>query len=381
MKGITDTEIIVANSAPMSGPYIASGDPMNAGIRSYFDMVNAAGGIDGRKIRFLHQDDGNDPVRGQKLLEHFLSEEVFAYIGHFGSEVVSATLDRVKESGMPVVYFFTAIHDLYGEQVQTPAEGRRCFPIQTIYVTEGRGLVARCVSDLHASSIGVIYSEDDTGRDIMDGIHRQCGKLSLPCTARGVSIAPEALEQALPEVVAEVLSHNPDAIVLACSRAAFAPAALELARQKNTRPAITSYVNMIITEAFKIFDDVLGQYRLYAPSWVDYQNEHLHNLEEASEWLGDYALHAYAHCGWMAAYVFCEALKRLHGETPTWENFTRAMEEAPFDLPFAGRIDFADGVRLGAQEMTLSELDRSAPTGWAQIDGLRSIDELLKKAR
>lgn len=42
MKGITDTEIIVANSAPMSGPYIASGDPMNAGIRSYFDMVNAA---------------------------------------------------------------------------------------------------------------------------------------------------------------------------------------------------------------------------------------------------------------------------------------------------------------------------------------------------
>ena len=48
MKGITDTEIIVANSAPMSGPYIASGDPMNAGIRSYFDMVNAGGGIDGR---------------------------------------------------------------------------------------------------------------------------------------------------------------------------------------------------------------------------------------------------------------------------------------------------------------------------------------------
>ena len=103
-----------------------------------------------------------------------------------------------------------------------------------------------------------------------------------PLHGRGVSIAPEALEQALPEVVAEVLSHNPDAIVLACSRAAFAPAALELARQKNTRPAITSYVNMIITEAFKIFDDVLGQYRLYAPSWVDYQNEHLHNLEEAS---------------------------------------------------------------------------------------------------
>ena len=101
MKGITDTEIIVANSAPMSGPYIASGDPMNAGIRSYFDMVNAGGGIDGRKIRFLHQDDGNDPVKGKEILEHFLSDEVFAYIGHFGSEVVSATLDRVKDAVFP----------------------------------------------------------------------------------------------------------------------------------------------------------------------------------------------------------------------------------------------------------------------------------------
>lgn len=60
----------------MSGPYIASGDPMNAGIRSYFDMVNAGGGIDGRKIRFLHQDDGNDPVKGREILEHFLSDEV-----------------------------------------------------------------------------------------------------------------------------------------------------------------------------------------------------------------------------------------------------------------------------------------------------------------
>ena len=47
-------------------------------------------------------------------------------------------------------------------------------------------------------------------------------------SVQGTAIG-KALEQALPEVEAEVLSHDPDAIVLACSRAAFAPAALDLA--------------------------------------------------------------------------------------------------------------------------------------------------------
>ena len=71
-------------------------------------------------------------------------------------------------------------------------------------------------------------------------------------------------------------------------------------------------------------------------------------------------------------------MKRLSGKEPTWENFTDAMEEAPFELPFGGKIDFANGVRLGAQEMTLYELNRHAPIGWKQIDGLRSIQELLQ---
>ena len=79
--------------------------------------------------------------------------------------------------------------------------------------------------------------------------------------------------------------------------------------------------------------------------------------------------------------MFCEALKRLHGGDAHLGELYPGHGGSPFDLPFAGRIDFAGGVRLGAQEMTLSELDRYAPTGWAQIDGLRSIDELLQKAK
>lgn len=374
MKGITDKEIIVANSAPVSGPYIASGDPLNAGIKAYFDMINAQGGIDGRKIRFLHQDDGNDPKRSREILEYFLKKEVFAYIGHFGPQVVSYTLKRIRDSHMPVIYFFTAISDLYNEHAKTPEDGRNCFPIQSIYITEGTVLVARAVSDLRASSIGVIYSDDDTGRDLMVGIRKQCTALSLSFCSRCQTIDCSNVA----DTVSHILSNDIDAVIIATSQAAFVPIALELARQNNTLPAITNYVNMNITKSLQIFDAVLGQYALYAPSWVDYQDGRMEKLEDASEWLGDYAMNTYAHCGWMASYVFCEGMKRLCGKEPTWENFTEAMEAAPFDLPFGGKIDFANGVRLGAQEMTLYELNRHAPIGWKQIDGLRSIQELLQ---
>ena len=55
------------------------------------------------------------------------------------------------------------------------------------------------------------------------------------------------------------------------------------------------------------------------------------------------------------------------------------MEEAPIQIPFGGEVDYSNGQRLGTQEMSLCKLDLTSPTGWAEIDGLRSIDDLLGK--
>ena len=104
MKGITDTEIIVANSAATTGIFATTGDPLNAGIRAYFDMVNAGGGIDGRRLVFLHEDDAYEPSRARAALHRFMQErKVFAYVGHFGAPAVQATLADIHASGMPVV--------------------------------------------------------------------------------------------------------------------------------------------------------------------------------------------------------------------------------------------------------------------------------------
>lgn len=376
MKGLTNNTIVVANSAAVTERFVTIGDPLNAGLNAYFDKVNADGGIHGREIRLLHINDNNDTECARSILKHFVeTDEVFALVCHHGSTIVSATLEDIKNYGIPAVFFATGIGDLYANEAHTVKEGRNCFPVQPIYVSEGRILVARSVSDLQATKIGVLYSCDDTGLDLLRGIKFQAEAMSLQIIAQ--SVEPDTEDMS--EMVAAILSAQVDFLILAVSRRPLVTAVHELVRQGSRLPAITSYANMSNTVANRIYQHVGGNFPVYAPSWLDYQSENHDWLEEASRWMGDYMMNTYAHCGWLAGYVFCEGLRRLGEEVPTWERFIEVMEQEPIHFPFGGTVDYANGKRMGTLEMNLYQLDLDAPLGWRQIDSLRSIDELLQK--
>lgn len=376
MKGLTKEKIIVANSAAVTERFVTIGDPLNAGLNAYFDKVNAEGGICGRKIQLVHINDNNDPECARSILQHFVeTDEVFALVCHHGSTIVSATLEDIRRCGIPVVFFATGIGDLYVKKARTAREGRNCFPIQPIYISEGKILVARSVSDFQASNIGVIYSCDDTGLDLLRGIRAQAEELGVAIATH--SVEPEATD--VSEVVQSMLEQDVDFMILAASRKPVVTIARELARQGSQVPVITSYANMSNTVANRLYQQTGDQFPIYAPSWLDYQGENHDWLEEAACWMGDYMMNTYAHCGWLAGYVFCEGLRRLGKETPTRERFVEVMEEAPIRFPFGGTVDYTGGKRLGTLEMNLYQLDLSAPIGWRQIDSLRSIDELLEK--
>ena len=150
-QGVSDTEILIANTAATSGAYAPVGVPFNAGIQAYVDKINAEGGVDGRKIKFLHKDDEFDPVKGKAYLQEMVEDEkVFAMVGHFGTPVVAATIDDLKEYGIPSVYFATGIGQLYADHATTNEEGYNIFPVQPIYVTEGQIMVARGIGDFGA---------------------------------------------------------------------------------------------------------------------------------------------------------------------------------------------------------------------------------------
>lgn len=372
-QGVFDDRIIVGNSAATSGNYAPVGVPFNAGIEAYFKMINEEGGVDGRKIEFKHIDDEFDPVKGKAALSTLVEDDkIFALVGHFGTPVVGATIEDVKEYGIPAVYFATGIGQLYNDKAE--GKDRGIFPVQPIYQTEGQIMVARAVGDFEAKKIGVIYTNDDAGKDLFAGVEAKAKELNIEVVAEQVAAGATDVSSA----VTSIKNANVDFVIGAAIQATIPTIVKELAAQNVNKDVITTYVNVspVISEA--VINEINGKFDVYGLGWVDLV-ENADSLAAFAEWAPDYATNVYAMTGWIAGHFFVEGLKRVEG-TVTWDKYMDALESAPIKNPFGGEINYADGLRAGTQEMNLSKvgLVENAP-GWVPVDGLQSMDSLLGK--
>jgi ABC-type branched-subunit amino acid transport system substrate-binding protein len=378
-QGVTDTEILVANSTAVSGAWATTGDPIVAGIKAYFDMVNAGGGIDGRTIKFLHTDDEFDAVKAKAAFQKFYEDDkVFGLVGVFGQVPVAAILDDLHESGMPAVYFASSISQLYIENAKTLKDGANCYPIQPIYVTEARVMVARAAADFKAKKIGIIYTNDETGSDLHRGAEIETKELGLQLT--GVQIQAGASD--VSAAVTTLKNAGVDFVIVGGAQTTMPTVVKELAKQNVNKPAFITFVTSVRAMAEQVAPDIKGKFDVYSTGWMNFEGERWNNLLEAQKWLPDtYDMNGYAFCGWVGAHFFCEGLRRLEGKPVTWDSYRQAMESAPLTIPFGGTVNYANGARLGTQEMTLVKLDLAAPTGFAEVDGFRSFEELLSRAK
>jgi ABC-type branched-subunit amino acid transport system substrate-binding protein len=99
--GVTDKEIKVASIVTDSGPLPGATEGSFRGAAAYFAMVNANGGLCGRKVTLLKGDDGLDPAKGRGEFLR-LEPDVFAFTGSF-SVADSGYIDLIKSSGVPWV--------------------------------------------------------------------------------------------------------------------------------------------------------------------------------------------------------------------------------------------------------------------------------------
>jgi ABC-type branched-subunit amino acid transport system substrate-binding protein len=380
VQGITDSEVIIANSAATSGNFAPVGVPFLAGIEAYIKKVNDAGGIDGRTIVFKHTDDEFDPAKGiAALTEYVEDEKVFAIVGHFGTPVVAATVDALKEYGIPSVYFATGIGQIYADAAATNEEGYNLFPVQPIYQTEGKIMVAYTAGKFKAAKIGIIYTNDDAGMDIKKGAKEQIESMG------GIKLVEEQVAAGAADVSAAVTSMknaNVDFIIIAAIQGTMPTIVKELAAQSVNKDCITSYVNVSNAMSEAVSADIANKFNVYGLGWVSYDSA------EAQESLAEYqslvdkefANNAYGQTGWISAHFFTEGLRRLAGKEVTWSSYMKALEEKPIQNPFGGVIDFSNGQRTGTQEMNLSKVvpvSEKTPLGWEEVFPLTSINELL----
>ena len=165
--GVTDDEVVLGISAPLSGPAAAWGS-ISLAAETWARHVNAAGGVHGRKLRVVVKDDAYNP--GQAVANvNEMKDSVFALVCLLGTAVLNANKETVAESGIPTVW------PLGNPQVfaALPREKLRpVFMAYPDYIDEAQFLVAQAKKLEGAKRIAVFFQNDDYGKAGLEGARR-----------------------------------------------------------------------------------------------------------------------------------------------------------------------------------------------------------------
>jgi ABC-type branched-subunit amino acid transport system substrate-binding protein len=179
-QGVSDTEILLGDIVPMTGPPALLGVPHTIGVRLAVEEVNAAGGINGRKVRVIFEDDGYVPSRTiQGVRKLINSDKVFALTSLSGSAQGQAALPLVKQAGLPVMSPVSFSDDLH-----TPVV-KNVFAIGTRHPLVAEQLSAALDARYPGRKWGVVSQDDEYGEMTREGFEltERARKLDAPFKA------------------------------------------------------------------------------------------------------------------------------------------------------------------------------------------------------
>ena len=163
--GASDTEIKVGNIMPYSGPLSAYAQ-IGRTEAAFFRMINEQGGINGRKINFISYDDAFSPPKtveqARKLVE---SDEVLFIFQSLGTPTNNAIQKYMDQKKVPQLFVATGATK-FGDPKNFPWT----MGWQPTYQTEGRIYAKYILQNLPNGKIGILYQNDDSGRDYLKGL-------------------------------------------------------------------------------------------------------------------------------------------------------------------------------------------------------------------
>ncbi|MFL6809818.1 MAG: ABC transporter substrate-binding protein [Bradyrhizobium canariense] len=190
-SGASDTEIKIGNIMPYSGPasaYAAIGKAEEA----YFNKINAEGGIGGRKIKFISYDDGYSPPKtveqARKLVE---SDGVLLIFGSLGTSTNGAIRKYMNEKKVPQLFVASG-----ASKWNDPKQYPWTMGWQPSYASEARIYAKYIMKEKPDGKIGVLYQNDDFGKDYLKGLKEGLGpKASMIVLEDGYDTSEPAIDE------------------------------------------------------------------------------------------------------------------------------------------------------------------------------------------
>lgn len=176
-QGITGDKIILGTSTAMTGSNKELGNNMVMGMQACFKSVNEAGGIDGRKIELVVQDDGYEPDQAlENMHKLFESDQVFAMIGNVGTPTAEVTMPYANENKH---LFFGPMTG--AKKLRRDPPDRYVFNLRASYADETAAMVNYFVEKKHVDpgKIAVFAQNDSFGDDGFAGVAKALEKYKI----------------------------------------------------------------------------------------------------------------------------------------------------------------------------------------------------------
>ena len=181
--GVSNTEIVIGTHMDLSGPVAAGMPQLRNGTQMRFDEANEAGGIHGRKIKFIVEDNASQPQQAVRATDKLIRrDEVFALVNPFGSGTNAAAVKRAVDEG--VIYFAPWAASAVLQQIA--GKSPRLFTtVPDYHTTTHLGLTWMLNQHADIKKVGWVYMEGPFGDLIGRGV-------KSAMAAKNMTLAAEA---------------------------------------------------------------------------------------------------------------------------------------------------------------------------------------------
>ncbi|MBV8613253.1 MAG: ABC transporter substrate-binding protein [Acetobacteraceae bacterium] len=177
-QGVTDSEIVIGTTTDLSGVTAIQGVNNANALRMAFDEVNAKGGINGRKIRYVVEDSQYTVPRAVQGMNKLLNQDrIFFAQDDGGTPMNDAEMPMQFAKGVPNVFPLTAARSMYEPY------NRLKFAQFASYYDQMRSAVKYFVEQRHRGKLCAMYQDSDFGRDVLAGITAEAKALNVPVVA------------------------------------------------------------------------------------------------------------------------------------------------------------------------------------------------------
>jgi branched-chain amino acid transport system substrate-binding protein len=331
--GVTDTEIKIGNTQAFSGPASSYGTIAKA-EEAYFNKINAEGGINGRKIKFLMQDDGYQPPKAVEQTRMLVEQEQVAFMfNQLGTPTNTAIHKYMNQRKVPQLFVATGASK-WGDPKNFPWT----MGFQPDYHTEAIIYAKHALANVKDAKIGVLHQNDDYGRDYLDGLKKGLGK-DVDKIAKIVTF--EATDPTVDSQIIQLKDSGAN-VFMNFSGPKAAAQGIRKAADIVWKPA--HYLNNVSVSVAAVmkpagFDNAQGiitaSYLMDATdkqwtdneemkTWSAWMDKHMPGANKAD------ANHVYAYA---VSFLMCETLKRCGGELTRANLMKQAASFQKFRVP------------------------------------------------